>query len=1268
MLWPIWPGCALLVAVLLLVPRRIWPILIAAGLGGFFLYDLRVGLPFRPTLLLVLADIAEVLIAALGVSYCFDGLPRLSSIKSLLRYSFFSVLLAPLAAASISSISFGENYWIRWRIGFFTEALALLTLTPAILSWVIARRTWTPKPPAFYFEAVALIGGLGSLGYVAFIAPGRAAPPLAIYSLLPLLLWAALRFGLVGTSTSMVAVAFLSTWGAVHGRGPFASADSVPNIMSLQLFLFFAATTFTVLAVLVEEQKQTEQAFRESEKRFRLMADTAPVLIWMSDNDKLCTYFNKPWLEFTGRSIELEWGNGWADGVHPDDLRTCMDTYSQAFDRREEFRIEYRLRRHDGEYRWVLDIGVPRFSQDRSFIGYIGVGVDVTERKHAERALEKSEEKFSKAFRQSPMVLTLTSTKDHRYIDVNETFERITGWRRDEVIGRTPFDIGFWLHSSERVELTKRLLSEGHLREVETRFRMKDGTIRIGSAAAELIELNGEPCMLAVGADITERKHAEEALRVSEERFRLAAQAGKMFAYEWDAATDVILYSREAIQILGINEATQLTGQQALARVHSEDRERLLAAVAALTPEKPDLRVSYRMIRPDNDLIWLERTSRALFDEQGKMLRIVGMVTDITERKRVVEALERSESNYRMFVAQSSEGIFCQELERPVPMELSEDEQVQRILHESYLAECNDALARMYGMSPANFVGKPLAETLDIENPVNIELTRDYIRSGYRVVDRESHEVDPQGNPKVFLNSMIGIVENNMLLRTWGIQRDITERRQAEQARVQAEQALRESEQRLRLATQAGKMYAYEWDLASDRVVRSEENVNVLGFSDQAERLTRQQVAATVHPDDLAKFITAVADLSPEKPTTQISYRVLRPDGAVIWVEKRGRAFFDERGRMSRMIGMVADITERKRAEEALRESEAYLAEAQSLTHTGSGAWRVPGGDALYLSDEWYRIYGFDLKEGLSAWNDRMQRIHPEDRAKVRETKDRAIREKSHYEMDYRIVLPDGTVKYTHTVGHPVLNASGDVVQFVFTMMDVTERKRSEEALSSMSRRLIEAQEQERTRIARELHDDLGQRLALLANELVQLQQDASTLPETGRRISVLQKHATDLAMDIQTLSHELHSSKLEFLGIAAAMRGFCQEFVEQTKLKIDFKSHDLPSPLSTDVSLCLFRVLQEALHNSAKHSRVRHVEVQLWGTSDEIHLTVSDSGAGFDSKTARQNRGLGLISMEERLKLVKGTLSIESQLKRGTTIHARVPLSAEIDSMRAAG
>ena len=173
MLWPIWPGCAILVAGLLLTPRRIWPILIAAGLSGFFLYDLQVRLPLRPTLLLILSDIAEVLIAAVGVSYAFDGVPRLNSIKSLARYSFFAVLLAPLAAATISTTAFGGDYWIRWRIGFFTEALALLTLTPAILAWVRTRQAWARKSRTFYFEAATLVAGLSFLGYFAFVAPGR---------------------------------------------------------------------------------------------------------------------------------------------------------------------------------------------------------------------------------------------------------------------------------------------------------------------------------------------------------------------------------------------------------------------------------------------------------------------------------------------------------------------------------------------------------------------------------------------------------------------------------------------------------------------------------------------------------------------------------------------------------------------------------------------------------------------------------------------------------------------------------------------------------------------------------------------------------------------------------------------------------------------------------------------------------------------------------------------------------------------------------------
>jgi signal transduction histidine kinase len=236
----------------------------------------------------------------------------------------------------------------------------------------------------------------------------------------------------------------------------------------------------------------------------------------------------------------------------------------------------------------------------------------------------------------------------------------------------------------------------------------------------------------------------------------------------------------------------------------------------------------------------------------------------------------------------------------------------------------------------------------------------------------------------------------------------------------------------------------------------------------------------------------------------------------------------------------------------------------------------------------------------------------------------------------------------------------------VVAFIDITQRKAAEEALSSVSRRLIEAQEQERIRIARELHDDTSQRLALLAAGIDQLEDHLP--PHTSALVAELQKQTSDIAADIHSLSHQLHPSKLEYLGLVAAARGFCREFGEQQKAEVDFETHDLLGPLPPDISLCLFRVLQESLHNSAKHSGVRRSQVRLWGTSDEVHLTVADSGSGFDTDMAKRTGGLGLTSMEERVKAVNGMLSIRSEPNRGTSVHAQIPLRFESDALQATG
>ncbi|HKE85411.1 MAG TPA: PAS domain S-box protein [Vicinamibacterales bacterium] len=225
---------------------------------------------------------------------------------------------------------------------------------------------------------------------------------------------------------------------------------------------------------------------------------------------------------------------------------------------------------------------------------------------------------------------------------------------------------------------------------------------------------------------------------------------------------------------------------------------------------------------------------------------------------------------------------------------------------------------------------------------------------------------------------------------------------------------------------------------------------------------------------------------------------------------------------------------------------------------------------------------------------------------------------------------------------------------------DITERKQTEEALASVNRRLIEAQEKERARIARELHDHTNQRLSLLAIGLEEVKRELPTQASVlCERLDELRAQTMEALSDLQALSHELHTSKLDYVGLVAAARGFCREFSEQRKLKVNFESHDLPLVVPSDVSLCLFRVLQEALHNAAQHSGAVEFDVALWGTPQEINLRVRDAGAGFDVDAARKGAGLGLVSMQERMQLVKGTLSIESRPQRGSTIHARVPFAS---------
>jgi PAS domain S-box-containing protein len=388
----LWPTGAILFSVLVVTPVRHWWAYIIAAYFTSVMNDARAGFPLS-AMLFVVAGLSEILIAAVGVRRFAGGVRAFDSPRGLVIYLGIAVVFAPFASAFVGALAGGvSDYWFYWRVWFLSEALAFLMLAPAILTGFGLARSQLQKLSIVRFLEAVLIGCVlvAVCLYVFTVwTAGQAVVPALVYLPLPLLLWAAVRFGPAGVNACLLIVAVVSISATVHGRGPFATTTPDENVPALQLFLATVSIPLMLLAAQFKEGHAKSIFLRESEARFRLMADGAPVMIWMADVGRKCDYFNKPWLDFTGRRIEQETGDGWVEGIHREDLDRCLSTYATAFDARKPFEMEYRLRRGDGQYRWIADFGIPRLAPDGSFTGYIGSCVDVTDRKLNELQLQE---------------------------------------------------------------------------------------------------------------------------------------------------------------------------------------------------------------------------------------------------------------------------------------------------------------------------------------------------------------------------------------------------------------------------------------------------------------------------------------------------------------------------------------------------------------------------------------------------------------------------------------------------------------------------------------------------------------------------------------------------------------------------------------------------------------------------------------------------------------------------------------------------------------
>lgn len=393
----------------------------------------------------------------------------------------------------------------------------------------------------------------------------------------------------------------------------------------------------------------------------------------------------------------------------------------------------------------------------------------------------------------------------------------------------------------------------------------------------------------------------------------------------------------------------------------------------------------------------------------------------------------------------------------------------------------------------------------------------------------------------------------------------------------------------------------------------------------------------------------------------EVRYR----DAEFKWISATFTPTFTAGGEVDGWVAVIVDITGRKRTEEAIRESESRF--RRIVETTNEGVWLL---DAtlhnLYVNRQLAEMLGYETPEmiGRSVF----EFYFPDDFANKTEILKRRQQGRSEH-LEERLRRKDGSELWVRMSATPMFKESGEFDGALAMVEDITQRKLAEEALSKVSQKLIQAQELERSRLARELHDNINQRLSLLAVTLGESKKLSSKEDDQVRtQISDAVEQVADIAKDIQALSHRLHSPKLELLGLSSASSSFCKEFSLRHSVEVGFQSAELPRSLPDDISLSLYRVLQEALQNAVKHSGARHFGVSLTSETDEIELTVQDAGIGFDPDEAIKSTGLGLASMKERMKLVGGEISIASQLRQGTTIRARVPFQRKSRAATASG
>jgi len=747
--------------------------------------------------------------------------------------------------------------------------------------------------------------------------------------------------------------------------------------------------------------------------------------------------------------------------IHPEDWAGVFRALQEALSGGARYTAECRVFRPTGELRIIDNQGdVKRDTSGRPILMF-GTVQDITDRKRAEDALRKSEKELRDVIDTIPAIVW-SALPDGSNAYVNRRFIEYSGMSVEQMAGSGwqalihPDDLE--RHAGKWVEA----VATGKPTENEVRSRRSDGQYRWQlDRGVPLRDEDGNIVKwYGVTTDIEDRKRAEEALGVlsrdlqeSKAKLEEAQRITHVGYWEWDILTDRVNWSDETYRIYGMQpqeRAMYLATVQE--KIHPEDWQR--AMEAALGGVR--FNVECRLFRPTGEVRIAHFEGDVKKDASGKPYRMFGTIQDITDRKRAEQRLRESEAYLAEAQRLSQTGSWAW---NPATGD---------IRYWSEMCYC------VLGFDPAGPLPRfeefahrvhpddqaVLRERFDkaIRDKADFELDYRVVHpeKGIRDIHVVGHAVlDGSGNLDEFVGTVI----------------DVTERKCAEEALQKSQLYLSEGQ---RLA----HMGSWAFNPSGVFEYWSQELFEIFGLDPQKGAPTLEQYLATVHAQDRDFMAKTIKRMHAERSGCDVKKRIVRPDGEQRYIRYVGIPVVEGEV-LKGFLGTAIDITEQELLTQELELQRAYLAQAQKLTHTSSWAWRLADRKTVHLSEEFYRIYGFDPAEGAPTWQQYLERVHPEDRLKWTDTIERAIVEKADYDQEYRILTPNGKVKWIHSVGHPVVSNTGDLEQFVGSLTDITEHKSAEQEREKL--RQLEADLAHIDRVS-----TLGEMAASLAHEIKQ--------------------------------------------------------------------------------------------------------------------------------------------------------------------------------------